>query len=99
MVRCRCDPYQGTLFGMRPLAEAVLNAFLLICRADDKGFTILALRRAGEGRPVSAKEADEDRWHLKDVVLPLPRPGSPVPESGGRLAMEALVSMPSRLQT
>lgn len=84
---------------MRPLAEAVLNAFLLICRADDKGFTILALRRAGEGRPVSAKEADEDRWHLKDVVLPLPRPGSPVPESGGRLAMEALVSMPSRLQT
>ncbi|CAK9023515.1 Hypothetical protein SCF082_LOCUS16243 [Durusdinium trenchii] len=47
--------------------------------------------RAGEGRPVSAKEADEDRWHLKDVVLPLPRPGSPVPESGGRLAMEAVL--------
>ena len=47
-------------------------------------------RKAGEPRPVSAREVSEDRWHLRDVVLPLPRPGAPVPESGGRLSMEAI---------
>ena len=46
-------------------------------------------RKAGEPRPVTAKEVSEDRWHLSDVVLPLPLPGKPVPESGGRLLMEA----------
>lgn len=38
---------------------------------------------------MTAKEVSEDRWHLSDVVLPLPLPGKPVPESGGRLLMEA----------
>ena len=37
---------------------------------------------------MTAKEVTEDRWHLSDVVLPMPRPGAPVPESGGRLSME-----------
>lgn len=47
--------------------------------------------KAGEPRPVTAKEVSEDRWHLSDVVLPLPLPGKPVPESGGRLLMEAVL--------
>lgn len=41
---------------------------------------------------MTAKEVSEDRWQLSDVVLPLPLPGSPVPESGGRLTMEATAS-------
>ena len=49
----------------------------------------IPFRKAGEPRPVTAKEVSEDRWHLSDVVLPLPLPGKPVPESGGRLLMEA----------
>lgn len=42
-------------------------------------------------RPVTAREAHEGRWRLHDLVLPLPRPGVAVVESGGRLTMEAVL--------
>ncbi|CAJ1365401.1 unnamed protein product [Effrenium voratum] len=47
--------------------------------------------KAGEPRPVTAKEVHEERWQLRDLVLPLPRPSQAVPFSGGRLSMEAVL--------
>uniref|UniRef100_A0A7S4SHW8 TRUD domain-containing protein n=1 Tax=Alexandrium monilatum TaxID=311494 RepID=A0A7S4SHW8_9DINO len=46
--------------------------------------------RAGEARPLGVEEV-EGR-HLSEVVLPLPRPGEPVPECTGRLRLEATLN-------
>ena len=46
-----------------------------------------------KARPVTAREAAEGRWRLSDVVMPVPRPGEAVGESGGRLTMEVGVEV------
>lgn len=50
--------------------------------------------QAGEARQLSLKEVHDpgnSAWRLSDVVMPLPRLGEPVPESPGRLHMEAVL--------